>query len=159
VNFLPDETRKELILAYLSFPFFDVLTFPLLRWQPLDDVDTVLVARISPQDCTALETPGTRTALRGRELGHFGAFFSREAREHDYVWGRLHAAERLVDFVVDAASSGLQTVSINEEAIKSRLFRAILKNEAEHLTKSSELLRTLSDRTDALLAGEATDTQ
>lgn len=159
VNFLPDETRKELILAYLSFPFFDVLTFPLLRWQPLDDVDTVLVARISPQDCTALETSETRTALRGRELGHFGAFFSREAREHDYVWGRLHAAERLVDFVVDAASSGLQTVSINEEAIKSRLFRAILKNEAEHLTKSSELLRNLSDRTDALLAGEATDTQ
>ncbi len=159
VNFLPKEARQELILAYLSFPFFDVLTFPLLRWQPLDDVDTVLVARISPQDCTALETAETHTALRGRELGHFGAFFSREAREHDYVWGRLHAAERLVDFVVDAASSSLQDVSINEEAVKSKLFRAILKSEAEHLTKSADLLQNLSDRTDRLLAGEMTDTQ
>ncbi len=158
VNYLPEAQREELILAYLSFPFFDVLTFPLLRWQPLDDVDTVLVARISPQDCNALELPDAPTALRGRELGHFGAFFSRQAREHDYIWGRLHAAERLVDFVVDAASSSLQTISINEEAVKSRLFRAILKNEAEHLTKSGALMSDLAERTNALLAGESTDT-
>ena len=29
-------------------------------------------------------------------LGHFGAFFSREGRENDYLWGRLDTAERLI---------------------------------------------------------------
>ena len=158
VNFLPEDIRRDLTLAYLSFPFFDVLTFPLLKWQQLDDIDTVLVARISPLDASALQTDGQIATLRGRELGHFGAFFSKKAREHDYLWGRLHAAERLVDFVTDVASSSLQNVTINTELVKSRLFRAILQNEATHLTRSNALLRELGAKTDALFAGLTSDT-
>ena len=34
--------------------------------------------------------------LQGVALHHFGAFFKRSAREHDYVWGRLDAVEQLL---------------------------------------------------------------
>ena len=34
--------------------------------------------------------------LKGVTLGHFGAFFSRQGRENDYLWGRLDTAERLI---------------------------------------------------------------
>ena len=159
VNFLPPNARAELIQAYLSFPFFDVLTFPLLKWKQLDDIDSVLVARISPPDACALQTDENATQLRGRELGHFGAFFSKTAREHDYLWGRLHSAERLVDFVVDSASSSLHDVTINADEIKGKLFRAILKNESEHLTRSDALLRELSVKTEILLSDSRTDVQ
>ncbi len=158
VNFLPPGIRRDLTLAYLSFPFFDVLTFPLLKWQKLDDIDSVLVARISPLDASALQTDGQTTNLRGRELGHFGAFFSRKAREHDYLWGRLHAAERLVDFVTDAASPSLHTVTINADQVKGRLFQAILKNEANHLTRSNKLLYELGAKTQAMFTHVRTDT-
>ena len=152
VNFLPPSARADLIQAYLSFPFFDVLTFPLLKWKQLDDIDSALVARISPLDARALQTDENATQLRGRELGHFGAFFSKTAREHDYLWGRLHSAERLVDFVVDSASSSLRDATINADEIKGKLFRAILKNESEHLTRSDALLRELLEKTENLLS-------
>ena len=34
-----------------------------------------------------------------RSEGSFGAFFSRAYRENDYLWGRLHGAERLIDII------------------------------------------------------------
>src|SRR5690606_18816871 len=45
---LPPAARTELVQAYVGFPFFDVLTLSLNKWQDLDDVDTVQVDRISP---------------------------------------------------------------------------------------------------------------
>jgi len=151
MNYLPDEQRREIILAFVCFPLFDVLTFPLLRWQKADDIDTVLVARVSPLESSALQPDSGPTHLRGRELGHFGAFFSESAREHDYLWGRLHAAERLVDFVASSAAPSLRTVQIDRDQFKGKLFRAILAAEAQHLTLSQSLLVHLGERTEALL--------
>lgn len=146
VNYLPEPARKELLLSYLAFPFFDVLTFPLLKWQQVDDIDTVLVDRISPEDCSLLADETGKTLLRGRELGHFGAFFSRAAREHDYLWGRLHAADRLVDIVADSASSAMMAEPMDILKIKGALFRAILKQESRHLTKSGALISDIALR-------------
>ncbi|MEQ9519086.1 MAG: patatin-like protein [Parvibaculum sp.] len=151
MNYLPEAQRREIILAFVCFPLFDVLTFPLLRWQKADDIDTVLVARISPLESSTLQPNSGPTLLRGRELGHFGAFFSESAREHDYLWGRLHAAERLIDFVADSASPSLQKVQINRKEFKGRIFRTILEAEAKHLTQSQSLLAHLGERTEALL--------
>jgi len=44
------------------------------------------------------------TRLKGRSFKHFAGFLSRSRREHDYLWGRLDAAERLIDIVSDAAA-------------------------------------------------------
>src|SRR5690606_753235 len=121
-----EEIRTELLHAYVGFPFFDVLTLPLNKWQDLDDVDTVLVDRISPEDARTLREGGAPATLMGRDLGYFAAFFSRRARENDYLWGRLHAADRLVDIVASAAPPSL---AINREDLKRRLFHVILETE------------------------------
>ena len=40
---------------------------------------------------------------RAAGLGSFAAFLSRSYRENDYLLGRLHAIDRLIDIVYDAA--------------------------------------------------------
>ena len=125
--------RHELVQAYVGFAFFDVLTLPLNKWQELDDVDTILVDRISPEDATALRQGGASATLMGRQLGYFAAFFSRKARENDYLWGRLHAVERLVDIVASAAPNALKEAALDLTQLKARLLRAVLEAEKPHL--------------------------
>lgn len=140
---LPDEVRSELLQAYVGFPFFDVLTLPLNKWQDLDDVDTVLVDRISPEDARAIREGGAPATLMGRDLGYFAAFFSRRARENDYLWGRLHAADRLVDIVASSAPGAIAKSGLDLDQLKARLFRAILKAERAHLEHVPELFADL----------------
>ncbi|MEX0838741.1 MAG: patatin-like protein [Parvibaculum sp.] len=140
---LPPEARIELVQAYVGFPFFDVLTLPLNKWQDLDDVDTVLVDRISPEDAKALREGGAPATLMGRDLGYFAAFFSRRARENDYLWGRLHAADRLVDIVASAAPAALHASDLDLHQLKARLFRAILKAERPFLENVPDLFDDL----------------
>ncbi|MEQ8327163.1 MAG: patatin-like protein [Parvibaculum sp.] len=140
---LPLEIRSELVQAYIGFPFFDVLTLPLNKWQDLDDVDTVQVDRISPEDARAIREGGAPATLMGRDLGYFAAFFSRRARENDYLWGRLHAADRLVDIVASSAPVAIQKSGLDLSKLKARLFRSILKAEKAHLDHVPELFADL----------------
>jgi len=142
-SYLPYAIRLELIHAFVGFPFFDVLTLPLNKWNDLDDVDTVQIDRISPEDAKALRSGGARATLMGRDLGHFAAFFSRRARENDYLWGRLHAADRLVDIVASAAAPNVAASGIDLPKLKGRLFRAILAAEKPHLGAVPDLVRDL----------------
>jgi len=142
-TYLPPEARAELIQAYVGFPFFDVLTLPLNKWDDLDDVDTILVDRISPEDAKAIRQGGARATLMGRDLGHFAAFFSRRARENDYLWGRLHAADRLVDIVASAGSNGALDAGAKFKSIKGRLFRLILEAEKPFLENVPDLISDL----------------
>lgn len=137
---LPPEVSSELLQAYVGFPFFDVLTLPLNKWQDLDDVDTVQVDRISPEDARAIREGGAPATLMGRDLGYFAAFFSRRARENDYLWGRLHAADRLVDIVASSAPAAIANSGIDLAQLKAKLFRSILKAEQPFLANVPELL-------------------
>ena len=75
-------------------------------------------------------------------FGHFAAFFSRAYRENDYLLGRLHALDRLIDIVCDSA--GAECVAgIDVLALKKRGFTQILDAEEKHLTHSAELIATL----------------
>ena len=71
---------------------------------------------------------------------YFLAFFSRKRRENDYLWGRLHAADRLVDLVLDAAAKQGAVPEEDAVAIKKRLFEAILASEAASLSKIADVL-------------------
>ena len=42
----------------------------------------------------------TQATLKGLQFNSFGAFFSRAYRENDYLWGRLHGADRLIDITL-----------------------------------------------------------
>ena len=97
------EARREVLVNYLGFPFWDVLTFPMTSAREIGELNEILIDRISPQDARALKGFDGSESLKGIGFAHFAAFFSRAYRENDYLLGRLHALDRLIDIVCDAA--------------------------------------------------------
>jgi patatin-related protein len=140
--------RRKLLNAYLGFPFYDIATLALLAGDGSDEFDEIRVDRLSPEDAQSLAYLGGRN-LKGARLNAFGAFFSRAYREHDYLWGRLHAAERLVEIVASASDRPPADL----DALKTRAFLAILAAEAGELGKMAELI----DRMRAALASRSAD--
>ncbi len=141
-----------MVTAYLGFPFFDVATYPLLQERDPHELEVVKVDRISPDDAQSIRTGGAAATLKGIELGHFGAFFSRTYRENDYLWGRLHAADRLVDILLSAVP---EAQPIDGLTFKVKLFQSILQSEKPHLIHSAELLAQLGQEVAALQAPES----
>ncbi|MEQ8801547.1 MAG: DUF3376 domain-containing protein, partial [Haliea sp.] len=133
---------REILTAYFGFAQYDVLTFPMTRSQNLDALEEIKVDRIAVDDANTLRQGGAREVLKGVQFGNFGAFFSRRFRENDYLWGRLTAAERLVDIVGSAVPEAV-AAGVDLTAIKKALFLAILKAEAPHLQEISELITEL----------------
>lgn len=131
---LPKPDRRRLMLAYLGYPFYDVATLPLLQGEGLDEFDPIKVDRISPDDAVAIRPGGTAATLKGIQLNSFGAFFSRAYRENDYLWGRLHGADRLIDIVVSALPAAGRPAEAAIAGLKREAFRAILADEKERLT-------------------------
>ncbi|MDB5694265.1 MAG: patatin-like protein [Alphaproteobacteria bacterium] len=140
----PKAERRSLILAYLGFPFYDIATLPLLQGEGLDEFDPVKVDRISPEDATAIREGGSAATLKGIQFNSFGAFFSRAYRENDYLWGRLHGADRLVDIVVSALPEGMHLAPGLVATLKRDIFRAILAEEKERLTAVQPLFEELA---------------
>lgn len=132
--------RRELVEAYVGFAFFDVMSFPMVQSEDLDEMEEVLIHRISPEDAHAFKRGGEPVLLKGASLRHFGAFFSRPYREHDYLWGRLIAADRLVDVIIDAVGGPARAPQLDVDALKARLFDRILAAEAPFLTADPELV-------------------
>jgi len=130
--------RKPLVVAYLGFPFYDIATFPLLQEDGRDEYDPIKVDRISPDDATAIRA-GTAATLKGIHFNSFGAFFSRAWRENDYLWGRLHGADRLVDILLSTIEGG----RFDEKALKQAAFRAILAEEKPRLPGIAPLFEAL----------------
>jgi patatin-related protein len=134
--------RRALIRAWLGFPFYDIAILPLIRDESYDGFEELKVDRISPDDADALMAGGTRACLKGWQLNAFAAFFSRAYRENDYLWGRLHAAERLVDIVATAVPE----VPLDARHWKAMLFKAILAAEQSRLTSVDPLFDDLGER-------------
>jgi patatin-related protein len=137
------EARREVLINYLGFPFWDVLALPVMSGREVGELNEILVDRISPQDVQAL--PGFQgiESLRGIGFGHFAAFFSRAYRENDYLLGRLHAADRLIEIVCDSAGIDTSSDEFNKMTFKKRTFLKILDAEAPHLHHSGELIEAL----------------
>jgi hypothetical protein len=130
---LPRDLRRPMLLAYLGFPFFDIATLPLLRGEGLNEFDPIRVDRISPDDATAIRSGGAAATLKGIQFNNFGAFFSRAYRENDYLWGRLHGADRLVDIILSTLPPGARLAAGRIATIKRELFLAILDEEEPRL--------------------------
>ena len=138
--------RRSLILAYLGFPFFDIATLPFLQGEGLDEFDPVKVDRIAPEDARSIREGGAAATLKGIEFNSFGAFFSRAYRENDYLWGRLHGAERLIDIVVSAIPEPRRLPAGRVGEIKRDAFRAILVEERDRLTAIEPLFEDIEAR-------------
>ena len=137
---LPDEPRRRLLREWLGFAVLDLATLPLLQGEGMDEFEPIKVDRISPDDAPSLAAAGV--ALRGVEFNHFGAFFSRQYRENDYLLGRLNGAERLIDIVLSTVTPGERPPALWTDALKARAFAAILDEEEARLTS----IRPLIDR-------------
>ena len=98
---------------------------------------------------TAIRKGGTAATLRGIEFYDFGAFFSRAYRENDYLWGRLHGCERMVDMVLSTSD---HPVSFDERRdILRRAFLAIIEEEREAERCAGGLLNALAVEIEAKL--------
>ncbi len=136
--------RRRVLTAYLGYFYWDVILRPALGALALGagPLEEVLIDRISPADADTLAAVGRgRAVLFGSAFGNFGGFLSRKARENDYLWGRLHAAERLIDIVAGAVPGA--TDAAERRAFKKRAFEAILAEESARLQAVPELLETL----------------
>lgn len=138
---MPKLLRRRILFAYLGFPFYDVATLPLLRNEGLTEFDPIKVDRISPDDAMSIREGGTLATLRGVEFFNFGAFFSRTYRENDYLWGRLHGAERMVDLVCSTLDGAMPESEI--ATFKRMAFLAILDEEEPRLTADRKLVASI----------------
>lgn len=137
---LPRELRRRVLLTYLGFPFYDTVTLPLLRGENINELDPAKVDRISPDDCPSIRSGGAAETLRGVEFYNFGAFFSRAYRENDYLWGRLHGAERMIDLLASALPPGTLIAPDELAAFKRDAFLTILAEEEPRLTADPGLV-------------------
>ncbi len=140
---LPKPERRSMLLAFLGFPFYDVATLPLLQGEGLDEFDPIKVDRISPEDAKSIRQGGVAATLKGIEFNNFGAFFSRNYRENDYLWGRLHGAERMTDILLSTLPEAKRPDAEKTLAFKKTLFRAIIDEEEQRLTKIGPLIISL----------------
>lgn len=137
------KVRQELLNAYIGYAYWDVLTFSITNWRSVGEFDEIRIDRISPLDATGIRGGSKYASLRSLNFEGFAGFFSRKARENDYLWGRLHGVERLIEIVCSAIPElNTQLNRQKIENLKSSAFRAIIETERQKLTTiSDEFLR------------------
>jgi len=135
--------RRRFLLAYLGFPWYDIATLPLSQSDGADggalgEFDPIKVDRISPEDAPSIRAGGAAACLKGVGFYNFGAFFSRAYRENDYLWGRLHGAERVIDIIASSVEPALPAAML--ATFKRDAFLAILAEEEPRLTANPALV-------------------
>jgi hypothetical protein len=138
--------RREVIVSYLGFVFWDIILLPMIRARELHavgELGEILVDRISPDDAKTIAEECPNPCLKGAEFGGFGAFFSEVARENDYLWGRLHGVDRLIDLLAGSALRDIPK-GIDLRLLKKRGFEMVLQEEAGRLTHVPELFARLN---------------
>jgi hypothetical protein len=140
------KVREDLLVRYLGFPFWDILVFPVQALVDVNERDHVEVIRVSPHDARHLGADGA-AKLKGTGLLHFQAFFAREYRENDYLWGRLDASERLVGLLLDDPSDPGIPADVRECA---PLFDAIIKEEQPALRTIAKTVKEIAGRIEKL---------
>jgi len=65
------EARREVLVNYLGFPFWDVLTFPMTRAREMGELNEILIDRISPQDARTLSGFDGVESLKGIAIRPF----------------------------------------------------------------------------------------
>lgn len=143
--------RRTILNGYLGWPYWDVVTLPVMNALGLDGraLEEVLVDRVSPNDARTVCIDDDCGALRGAAVVGFGGFLSQSAREHDYLWGRIHGIDRLIDIVASTVAAEQADAITDLIALKKRAFLAMLGQEEGHLQSirpTLEMVRAAVDR-------------
>jgi hypothetical protein len=136
-----------LLSRYVGFPIWDALIFPVVSLARLPQLTPVSVQRFSPLDANCLAAvdhdgnpkDDKSAKLDGIAVRHFGAFFDRDRRENDYLWGRLDGAELIMRLL--ARQSGADPAGFTEP-LRAAL-TAILATEQPGLTDIPKVSQAL----------------
>lgn len=148
--------RASIAAEYVGFPIFDALLLTQgSEEEGPDPLTRVRVERISPADATSLAD--VFHGLKCRQFMGFLGFFNRGYREHDYLWGRLNGADRIVSFLLSAAGEELKDEpdgsaadSFSGDAVRVALFEKILQRERSRLHECADTLVEVSDAVKAM---------
>jgi hypothetical protein len=132
------ELQQLLLVRFLGFPVWDTLILPIVELSGVRQLSDIEVVRISPVDGDPQRLPHKQ--LMGAPVHHFAAFFTRKAREHDFLWGRLDGAEQLLNLVAPDVDASWYR----------RAFQAVLDEEESSLTTVSPVIQQVRDKISAL---------
>ncbi|MCQ4347144.1 patatin-like protein [Pseudomonas stutzeri] len=146
VQNLPRESRIAILTAYLGYFFWDIILRPTASALSLEagPIEEILVDRISPEDADSLTFDDGKPVLLGSSFAGFGGFLGRAVRENDYLWGRLHAVDRLFDILLGTVPANLRE-GLAVEALKKRAFARVLDEERQRLTLVGDLIARLDE--------------
>lgn len=148
--------RASIAAEYVGFPMFDALLLTQGAEEDAPDPLTrIRVERISPPDATSLD--GVFKGLKCRQFMGFLGFFNRGYREHDYLWGRLNGADRIVSFLLSAAGDEPAEESDYEgeapfsaQYARAALYEKILQRERPRLHECPDTLAEVSEAVKAM---------
>ena len=87
---------------------------------------SIEVVRVSPRDATSIFRPTPdQPKLAGSAIHHFGGFFSADWRRNDIMWGRLDAAERLINLLLEKEENTDQRDELIQRARSVRGVREV----------------------------------
>jgi patatin-related protein len=137
------QALDERIAAYYwRFESFDMVMFPLVHHDGVDEAVPVEVVRISPFD-SKLEK---KVKLGGVALGHFGGFLEAEWRRNDIVAGRFNAAEAIIRQLVSDPDEATALVREAHEAIANELIPELERRVAVAKLKEEDRLEIPEQR-------------
>lgn len=141
---LPEACYREVMTAWIGFAFYDLATLPVVQSNDVSEISETLVTRISPKDAPFLKERGNR--LKGSALMSFGAFFNRGWREHDYLCGRIGAAQRLMEVVLSVAEQEGLGETARFRKLANEVLEAIFEEETSELRAEPEVIARLKAR-------------
>lgn len=143
--------RNVILSGYLGYFYWDIILRPVVSALSLDTgpIEEILIDRISPDDVVSLASPDAARTLLGGTFAGFGGFLSRATRENDYLWGRLHAVERLFDILATTVPANTRD-AIDFHALKKAAFERVIEEEAGRLSLIPDLVARLRDAISAL---------
>ena len=145
VQNLEPRYRTAILTGYLGYFYWDVILLPAVTALSLETgpIEEILVDRISPDDAPSLAPPGNPRVLLGGTFAGFGGFLNRPTRENDYLWGRLHAVDRLFDILSSTLPNPVRN-TIDLHALKKAGFECVMAEEAGRLQLVPDLVSRLS---------------
>ena len=143
---LSQEGRIAILTGYLGYFFWDMILRPTTSAlsQEAETIEEILVDRISPEDARSIAFDERKEVLLGSSFASFGGFLGRSIRENDYLWGRLHAVDRLFDILISTVPAHLRQ-GFDVARLKKRAFEIVLAEERPVLGSVQDLIDKLSD--------------
>jgi len=142
---LHPKLREAVLSGYLGWPYSDIVLLPAINALGLNGntFEEVLVDRISPKDARSICIDPDCAPLRGEAAIGFGGFLDRASRQNDYLWGRIHAIDRLIDIVASTVDTDGDANLLDIAAFKKLAFERMLVDEGDRLADVADIVEAV----------------